>query len=298
MARVNGAEGALIVDKPAGPTSHDVVAEARRWYRTREVGHAGTLDPFATGVLVLLFGRACKLSAHLTAAEKSYVASVEFGRSTESFDATGATVEQRPVSLPGPGELEAALAAERARVLQVPPAVSAIRVGGERAHRATRRGAPPDLEPRPVRVHKLCLTARHGRTVELELTVSKGYYVRALARDLGAALGMPAHLSALRRTASGCFTLAEATPWPPPSPAPLLPLADLARRALPWAALTEEGQLRARHGKILEPSHFASAPPRAERICAWIGPSGELVALGTSAGPERWRVARGISPRS
>ena len=227
-----GPHGLLIVDKPEGPTSHDIVHAARRVLRTRRVGHAGTLDPMATGVLVLLLGEATKLSDLATAADKTYRARVSFGRATASHDATGATTHESTVTLSQLGEaaLQAALQAERERTLQVPPAVSAIKLQGRRAYALARAGEAPELPPRAVRMFELRELERDETTLSLELRVSKGYYVRALARDLGLALGVPAHLSQLRRISSGSFTLAEACSWPPPSPPPLLPLREILPR--------------------------------------------------------------------
>lgn len=293
---MSSVHGVLVVDKPSGPTSHDVVARARRLYQTREVGHAGTLDPMASGVLVLLFGEACKLSQYLTGQAKRYRAEVRFGTSTDTLDAAGSVVEA--ASLPAgwlePARLAAALDAERARLLQVPPAVSAIQVGGVRAHRAARRGEALALEPRPVRVAELRALAQADAAITLELEVSKGYYVRALARDLGAALGVPAHLSALRRLASGQLTLAHAVAWPLEAPAPLLSLVDAARSALPCATLTDEGVARARTGKALGPAHFTTEVPDAPS--AWLSAAAELVAMGHRDASGDYRVLRGFRP--
>ncbi|HMJ14672.1 MAG TPA: tRNA pseudouridine(55) synthase TruB, partial [Polyangiaceae bacterium] len=192
-------DGVLVVDKPEGPTSHTVVAEARRLYGTRAVGHAGTLDPMASGVLVLVFGEATKLSGYLTQQSKRYSARVRLGRSTSTDDAWGEVVEERPIGEVNRDALEATLAKERARTEQVPPPVSAIKVCGQRAYRLARAGREPELEARTVCIHSLELLGFDGETIELELHVSKGYYVRALARDLGQSLGLPAHLSGLRR---------------------------------------------------------------------------------------------------
>jgi tRNA pseudouridine55 synthase len=287
-------DGVLVLDKPSGPTSHDIVSGVRRLYGTRSVGHAGTLDPMATGVLVLLLGEACKLSPYLTSADKSYRAVVAFGRSTDSLDATGRTLEERelPSGFPERARLESALDVERVRLEQTPPVLSAIQVGGVRAHRAARRGEPPVLEPRPVRVRRLELMELGSSTATLELEVSKGYYVRALARDLGITLGAPAHLAELRRTASGAFRVEEAVKWPLSAPAPLATLEDAARRALPMAELAPSGESRARMGQALSPSDFVKAP-EAGSVCAWLSPSGRLVALGEQRGDEL-RVVRGF----
>ncbi|HEY6562355.1 MAG TPA: tRNA pseudouridine(55) synthase TruB [Polyangiaceae bacterium] len=289
-------DGVLVVDKPVGPTSHDVVGDARRLYGTRAVGHAGTLDPMASGVLVLLFGEATKLSNYLTLESKRYAARVQLGLSTTTDDAWGDVLEQRSWTEGAVTHerLEAALAAERARTAQIPPPVSAIKVAGQRAHKLVRAGQPPELEPRSVCVHELTLRGVQGAAIDLEAHVSKGYFVRALARDLGRHLGFPAHLSALRRIASGSFSIAEAHQWPPAEPLPLLSLASAARRALPALDLTDEGELRARQGKRLLAEHFGGGElTRASEPGAWFAPDGALVALGQREGDE-WVVLRGF----
>ena len=300
-------DGVLVADKPLGPTSHDIVQQARRLYRTRDVGHAGTLDPMATGVLLLLFGEALKLSPYLSGESKRYRAGIAFGRSTDTQDALGQTTAEVELA-PGwltPDTLEQALDLERRRTTQVPPAFSAIRLAGQRAHRLSRRGEAPDLAPRPVSVETLELVERPADTnsIDLELQVSKGYYVRALARDLGATLGVPAHLGSLRRLASGTFTLGDAVAWPPPAPPPLIPLELAAARALPMARLNESGERRARHGQTLDADDFSDDPrtahgaPEAQRIVAWTGRAGLLVALGRRESESGYRVLRGFAER-
>jgi tRNA pseudouridine55 synthase len=277
--------GVLVVDKPAGKTSHDVVLQARRLFKERSVGHAGTLDPLATGVLLLLFGEATKLSAYLAADDKSYQALIRFGSATETLDADGRVVEQCAI-LPGhlrDADLENALALECARTEQVPPAVSALKVQGTRAYRLSRRGEPVTLAPRPVRVSALELIARGPDWIRVALSVSKGYYVRSLARDVGQRLGLPAHIEELRRTASGAFRLDEAVAWPPQAPSPLLPVGTAAARSLPVLELTEEGAERARQGKELLHTHFTAASSASEagyRPHAWLDRAGALVAVG------------------
>lgn len=286
--------GVLVVDKPAGPTSHDVVAQARRLFRTREVGHAGTLDPAASGVLVLMLGEATKLSQYLTAQDKQYLATIEFGRATDTWDALGETV-QIATLVPGQLDLhrlEGALEGERLRKAQTPPLYSAIQVGGVRAHRASRRGEHVTLTPRSVSVQSLQLVSCSERQVSVRLTVSKGYYVRSLAHDLGERMGAPAHLAQLRRLASGPFSLDDAIAWPPTDPPTLLGMADTARRTLPTAQLTERGRERALRGQSLTNSDFLSAPPQA--LSAWLSPADELVALGQGNGRTTFQVVRGF----
>jgi len=191
--------------------------------------------------------------------------------------------------------VEAALLQERARLRQVPPAVSAIKVDGRRSYALAREGNAPELAEREVRVESLTLIARGEREVTVEVEASKGYYVRALARDLGLALGLPAHLSALRRLSSGRFALADAAAWPPSADTPLVSTAEAARRALPSALLHENGERRARLGQALETTDFTqpSGEPLGETV-AWFSSSGALIALGEERGPGEFRVVRGF----
>lgn len=290
--------GVLIVDKPRGPTSHDVVAQARRFFRTKAVGHAGTLDPMASGVLVLLIGEATKLAAYLTLDDKEYRATVAFGRSTDTLDAEGTILEERelPPGAPDDAALEAALAAERARTEQVPPAFSAISVGGVRSHRLARSGEAVTLPARPVAVRSLTVIERAGASVTVDLAVAKGYYVRSFARDLGSHLDLPSHLTALQRRASGPYRIDEATSWPPTGEPSLLSLEDAVTRALPVAHLTQEGAARTRCGKVLLPEHFEGAPSAAP-VVAWLTPEGRLLALGRPEPPGGFRVVRGFVER-
>jgi tRNA pseudouridine55 synthase len=304
-------EGVLVVDKPRGPTSHDVVARVRRALGTREVGHAGTLDPMATGVLVLAIGEATKLVPYLTAADKAYVATVRLGVGTASLDAEGEVTER--VAVPegalDEASLERALSIERARTKQLPPQVSAIKIGGVAAHAMVRRGEEVVLAPRDVAVRTLTLTAVRREPPELDLVVecAKGYYVRALARDLASALGTVGHLTALRRTRSGSFGEGEAVSIEPPSAdvlrAALLPLADAAARALPVVRLTELGTARARQGKRLGADDFVAPDAFPKGVSAWCDEKGHLVAVGEAVEPGEdeafaARVVRGFSARS
>lgn len=202
--------GILLVDKPGGLTSHDVVARVRRAAVTRQVGHAGTLDPMATGLLVVLVGEATKLSAWLTLDEKRYITTIRFGVATATLDADGAVTETREGPPPSAEAITAAVAALVGPMLQTPPAVSAIKVGGVAMHERVRRGESVELAPRPVALHRATLLAVREYECDVDLTASKGFYVRSYARDLAAALGTVAHLTALRRLASGAFTVGEA----------------------------------------------------------------------------------------
>lgn len=305
MPRSDGAgpHGILIVDKPRGPTSHDIVAQARKHFQTRRVGHAGTLDPMATGVLVLLFGEATKLCDWVSGCDKRYATELRLGRATDSHDAEGATTEELPGNLTrafDASELEQALSVERARTAQLPPVVSALKVGGQRAYRLSRAGTPPELAPRPVRVHSLELGSWDQHHVSVELLVTKGYYVRAFARDMSRSLGIPAHLTALRRLQSGDFTLAEACSWPLLEERRPTPLAVALPRLLPTLRLHPSGVTRARLGQTLSAEDFLDLPParlpetQEDGVWGWTDDAGTPIAIGERK-PEGFRVRRGFS---
>ena len=204
-------EGGLIVDKTPGLTSHDIVAIARRSLRQPRVGHAGTLDPMATGVLVLLLGRATRLAQFLGSGPRSGTKPLcAFGQATSTCDAEGTPIGPRSDTRVERGALEAALTRYRGPQLQTPPAVSAKNVGGHRAYDLVRAEKPVALAPVPVELHEAEIVEFDGHRATLHVTCSAGYYVRALARDLGEALGVGAHLHALRRTRSGLFGLERA----------------------------------------------------------------------------------------
>lgn len=206
--------GIVIVDKPAGMTSHDVVGRCRRIFGTRRVGHAGTLDPMATGVLVLGIERATKILGLLSGASKSYAATIRLGQSTSTEDAEGQVLQEVSAEHLTDEEIGAAIAGLRGDIMQVPSAVSAVKVGGQRAYRLAREGQTVELAPRPVRIERFELLAarRQGRLVDIDVEVdcSSGTYIRALARDLGDTLGVGGHLTALRRTRVGRFGLDQA----------------------------------------------------------------------------------------
>lgn len=206
-----GPTGLLVVDKPAGPTSHDVVSRVRRLFGTRRVGHAGTLDPPATGVLLLGLGRATRVLPFLQALPKSYRSTVRFGASTTTQDAEGEVVAQRPCAF-GPADLEREAAAFAGEILQVPPMISAVKVGGEPLYRAARRGEEVERPARPVTVYELTVESfdEAAWTATIILRCSSGTYVRTIAHDLGERLGCGGHVVALRRLAVGSFGEAEA----------------------------------------------------------------------------------------
>jgi tRNA pseudouridine55 synthase len=255
-------DGLLVVDKPGGMTSHDVVARIRRLAKTRRVGHGGTLDPMATGVLVVGVGRATRLLTYVIGSPKSYLATVRLGQATVTDDAEGDVVATTPAGAVTDDAVRAALAAQTGEIDQVPSAVSAIKVNGQRSYHRVRGGERVELAARRVTVSRLAMLAlrRHGDVVDVDLdvTCSSGTYVRAIARDVGAALGVGGHLTALRRTAVGGFTLAEAVTLDDladraPDAVVGLPLAEAARRGFPQRTATPEEARVLSHGGPLAP---------------------------------------------
>lgn len=211
MTRPEAEPGVLLVDKPEGPTSHDVVAAVRRVLRTRRVGHTGTLDPFATGLLLLCVGRATRLASLFHLLPKRYEAGIVLGLETDTDDRTGAPGQESEAWRElARADAERALGGLTGDLLQTPPAFSAKKVGGRRAHRLAREGEPPGLAPSPVRVHRIEVVEWAPPRIRVDAWVSTGTYVRALARDLGRELGCGAHLGDLRRTAVGPFEVGDA----------------------------------------------------------------------------------------
>jgi tRNA pseudouridine55 synthase len=272
--------GLVVVDKPAGLTSHDVVARVRRIARTRRVGHAGTLDPMATGVLVLGVERATKLLGHLTLTDKSYAATIRLGQDTVTDDAEGEPTGGASAAGVTENEVATGLAALTGTIDQVPSAVSAIKVDGKRSYARVRAGEQVELAARTVTVSRLALAgwARPGADLldlDVEVDCSSGTYVRALARDLGRALGTGGHLTALRRTRVGPFTLAEAVTLDELAqrPDPIgIPLDAAVAAAFPRRALTAEQAARVASGGRLDP-YGVPGPYGA------IDPDGRAVAL-------------------
>jgi len=203
-------DGFLVIDKPAGVTSHDVVQRVRHWAKQRRVGHLGTLDPLATGVLPIALGEATKLSQLLTHGEKSYRGKVRLGVETTTYDREGETVRECDGPWPTSDALERALGAFRGDVEQVPPPYSAVKTGGQAAYRRARRGEEVVLEPRKVSIRRLEVVAYEPPFALVEVDCSSGTYLRSIAHDLGRALGVGGHLWELTRTRSGPFTLAQA----------------------------------------------------------------------------------------
>lgn len=204
--------GLLNINKPKGITSHDVVARVRKLARQRKVGHAGTLDPMATGVLLVCLGQATRLIEYLMDSRKQYRATIHFGRTTDTLDAEGRLVAENDPSGLTESRLRALLPAFQGDIQQYPPIFSALKQGGQPLYKKARAGQPVEVEPRPVTIHALTWLAWDPPELTVEVTCSAGTYIRALARDLGQAAGPGAHLSALTRLASGPWTIDQAVP--------------------------------------------------------------------------------------
>ncbi|HLI36291.1 MAG TPA: tRNA pseudouridine(55) synthase TruB [Streptosporangiaceae bacterium] len=322
--------GLVIVDKPAGLTSHDVVARIRRLAGTRRVGHAGTLDPMATGVLVVGVEKATRLLGHLALADKEYSATIRLGQSTNTDDAEGEVTGGAPASGVSGELLSSAVAALTGSLMQVPPAISAVKVNGERAYKMTRAGTAPDLAARPVTVQEFTITAvrritgtraaaapaapgtsstpgtaaptagapgaaagqpcaaagQPGATagqpgaagdvldVDADIRCSSGTYIRALARDLGAALGTGGHLTRLRRTRTGAYDISQARTLDQLAERfAVTPLEAAAAAAFPRRDVTGEQARRVSHGGTLPAAGFGPEP------AAVFGPDGTFIAL-------------------
>lgn len=276
----------VLVDKQPGPSSHDAVADARRALGLRRIGHTGTLDPFASGLLILCVGRATRLVEYFHLLPKSYEAEIVFGEARDTDDRTGSVTRRAPIPPRlDAGRLEAALANNRGRFEQRPPDYSARRAGGERAYEAARRGQPLALEARPVEVHEAELFDWNPPVARVRYTVSTGTYVRALARDLGEALGCPAHLGALRRTRIGPFAASDAAPvdaiaWEAASTiSPLRALAWLPSRELTGAERTRIGHGQAIGGEGVRPPRTAVPGLESDDLPVALHVGDELVAV-------------------
>ncbi len=268
-----GPTGVAVVDKEAGWTSHDVVARARKLLGTRRVGHSGTLDPDATGVLVLGVGRATRLLRFITALPKSYTARIVLGTETSTLDASGEITVVHDMSLIGADDVRRAAAGLVGELQQIPPMVSAVRVGGRRLHEIAREGGEVDRAPRPVTVHHFEVAATADPAVyEASVSCSSGTYVRVLAADLGTALGGGAHLRDLRRVAVGSFTVDEARPV---DDLQLLPAA-VGLRDLPGVIVDEGTAVDVGHGKVLDRDRLAAS---GEGPWPVHGPDGTLIAV-------------------
>jgi len=275
--------GLLLVDKPQGVTSHDVVARARRLLGTRKVGHAGTLDPMATGLLLLGVDSATRLLTYLVGLDKEYTATIRLGVATDTDDAEGEVVDTRDASGVTDAAISAGIGELTGAIEQVPSTYSAIKVDGRRAYDRARSGEQVELTARPVTIHafELLASRRDGDLVDLDVRVacSSGTYIRALARDLGAGLDVGGHLTALRRTRVGPFAVADAVQLPDPREHPdavapgLLEPADVAAQLFPVVHLDADQTRDLAHGKRVELDE-----PDAD-LAAALTPDGRLAAL-------------------
>jgi len=284
-------DGVLLIDKPGGLTSHDVVARIRRSSGEKRVGHTGTLDPRATGLLPLVMGRATRLASRITGGAKTYEAVIQLGIATDTDDADGRPIGEAVTVTSSASDVAAALAGFQGTFEQMPPAHSAKKVGGRKAYDLARRSQPVELAAVPVTIHDLTCSSIEGTLVSLRVTVSAGFYVRSLARDLGERLGCGAHLASLRRTGSGDFGVAQATSLDAAEreglaiagrlipPSAVLP-------HLPAVTMTEGGLARVLHGNAIGPEHLTGhvLPPPSAGELRLMGPGGQLVALAHSRG--------------
>jgi len=278
-------DGVLLVDKIAGPTSHDVVEKFRRRANVKKAGHTGTLDPFATGLLVLCVGKATRLQAYLMGMEKAYEGVIQFGWATDSYDATGTPLGDPVEAGVEPIDFEPLADRFRGEIDQMPPRYSAKKVQGVRAYKLARKGEEVELTAKRVTIYEFTILNVEGSRMRFRARSSAGTYMRSLAHDLGAAAGVPAHLKELRRTAIGKFMIDDALPFDRlehDSPAAILsaphfqPLSDidlaLARLRIDW---TQQGKLMRGQGFIMTPS----MPVRQGELLALGNPDDQLIAI-------------------
>ena len=243
--------GIVIIDKPAGWTSQDVTARLRRVFGTRRIGHGGTLDPMATGVLPVFVGRATRGVEFFEHAEKTYETELLLGVATDTEDTTGTVLFRREVSVT-PGQLTAVLERFRGEIMQIPPMYSALKVNGQKLCDLARKGRQVERQPRPVTIHELTLLSREGDTLRLRVRCSKGTYIRTLCADIGEALGCGGCMQALRRTQAGEYTIAEAVPLQQlleaAEPETYLRDVDTMFRGYPGVKLTANQEKRCRNG--------------------------------------------------
>jgi tRNA pseudouridine55 synthase len=286
---VESPSGIVVIDKPAGWTSHQVVSKVRRLVGTRKVGHAGTLDPMATGVLVIGIGKATRLLGYLALTEKAYEATIRLGIGTITDDAEGEVVTTVGAADLDEAEIEAAMAKLRGDILQAPAAVSAIKINGVRSYRRVRAGEPVELSERPISIRRFDLLGRRERNVDgvgcVDLSVvvecSSGTYVRALARDLGAALGVGGHLITLRRTRVGTFTLDDAqTLEEAERGLRIMPLDQVVRSSFSTMAVNETQAGQIRNGRRLADVILPNG------TTALLDPAGYFLALYRQEGPD------------
>jgi tRNA pseudouridine55 synthase len=299
VERAGELHGIVVIDKPGGCTSHDVVQRVRRALGQRSVGHAGTLDPLATGVLVVAVGEGTKLVSHLQADDKRYEVTIALGEATDTLDADGEVLEAAQVPPLDVERVEQVIRPFIGTLAQRAPKVSAIKVGGRTLHERTRRGEDVEAPVREVELHGVDVLGVDGHEVRLRVHCGKGFYVRSLARDFAEALGTVGHVKVLRRTESGAFTLGQAIFGDGLTreaiEAKLVPLRD-ACGVLPKLELDEAGVEDARHGRRVSRDSIAGGDLASfgdEETLALFGPDGEPVALARREG-DLLRVVRGF----
>jgi tRNA pseudouridine55 synthase len=234
MQQFSSLDGALLIDKPAGPTSHDVVAAVRRQFRIQKVGHCGTLDPNATGLLIIVLGRGTKLSEKLMSDDKVYEGTIKFGETTDSYDADGELVASLPVPPLTLDQINEAASGFVGDLMQKPPMVSAVKKGGVPLYKLARKGVEVEREPRLIHIYNFRFTEYREPLGAFRIACTKGTYVRSLAHELGQTLGCGAHLATLRRTASGKFDVADARSL---DEILQLPAGELEKRVIPFLKL-------------------------------------------------------------
>jgi tRNA pseudouridine55 synthase len=286
-------DGLLVIDKPAGLTSHDVVQMVRKLLGTRRVGHGGTLDPDATGVLLVAVGQATRFFPYLSKEDKVYEGRIRLGFATDTYDASGRPTTEESPALPALEELVPAMKAFEGEILQAPPRYSAKKLGGRPVYKLARADAEFRLEPARVTVHRFTLREYRTPFVDFEVECSAGTYIRSLAHDLGQRLGCGAHLATLRRTSVGPYGLADARPLPGPEETAakgedirqhVLPLERLLPGA-PAVVVLPEAEVRVRNGSLLDPCHVAGGLPdffpaiADARLVRLLSGSGRLLAL-------------------
>jgi tRNA pseudouridine55 synthase len=286
----------VLVDKPAGMTSHDVVGRCRKLFNTRKVGHAGTLDPMATGLLLVGVERTTRLLGHLAGREKTYLATIRLGESTDTDDAAGEITSRADASGVTPDALAAGVAALTGEIAQVPTTISAIKVDGQRAYKRARAGEDVELAARPVTVYRFAVgDLRRGDgvlDVDVEVSCSSGTYVRALARDLGADLGVGGHLTALRRTRIGPFDIADAhTLEELAEERTLVPLAEVAAAVFPRRDLDDAAARIVAHGGWIPAPDDPPGGPMAA-----FHPDGRLLGLLEDKRDRSWPTVMFVGP--
>ncbi len=276
-------KGILLVDKPTGMTSHDVVDHIRRAARMRRIGHTGTLDPAATGLLILCLGPATRLSEFLTGLDKVYEGTMRLGVTTDSYDMDGTVTEERPVPELSEQDIQQAFDALTGDIMQTPPMVSAVKVGGERLYKKARKGETVERKARPVTVREFSMLGLHTPDIDFRVRCTRGTYARALCHDVGQALGCGAVLASLRRTWVGQHSVEKSSPMeafsnPEDVTSRLLPMAQALD--MPEVVVTDQGREMVKAGSPLTRAHMVGTCPVTEGWVQVKAKSGELLALG------------------